>query len=478
VARQGGAAGVLVAAALAASIACGSRTDPLLLAGGGGTASGGGTGSSSGGTVLQGACAAKLLPNAPTPMRGYCPTRANQATVAGPRAPKVAWTARPVPIDDPSGFRPAEIVVDDTGHVFAAITASPLNPSGPNVVVALDPGGHEAWRSSYDGAVAGLALGADGTLWMVQQAAADGGTGEASIVGVSRDGRTTAQYVVAAGDAGFNPFPMPYDSMAIGTDGSFFVGASAGGYTPGALAHVSPQGGVDWLGPRTSTGVYGGVVGPVMLAPDDTIVSAGSLEISAYEPGAGDLVWHTGYPQGGSGGLSGVAAIDVHGSIVTLLQNGDALSLETLDQAGATARTVPLPTVEVTLDACHVAVGYDGSVVVMLADEAPAPGATKAHATIVSVDPQGHPRWTTTLDSALPYDPAATSAHYGLFVDAAGTVVVTAGSVTALDGATGSTLWTVTPPTSSACVRPAVLGAGASIVVSQCDGTIVLARDP
>jgi outer membrane protein assembly factor BamB len=470
------AAAVLAAAAAGASSACGARTDPLLLAGGSGTGAGGASNGSSGGAVLQGACAAKLLPNAPTPMRGYCPTRANQATIAGPRAPAVAWTARPVTIDDPSAFRPAEIVVDDTGHVFAAIAASPLNPGGANVVVALDPDGHEAWRSSFGGTVAGLALGADGTLWMLEQAPGDGGTntGAASVVGVARDGRTVATYVASPADAGsLGPFPQPYDSMAIGSDGSFFLEASAD-YTSGALVRMSPLGAVDWTGPNFDNGSYGGIVGPIMLAPDDTIVSAGGQEIATYSPADGNLEWNTGF----AGSASSVAAVDTHGGIVSLVANGDALSLQTLGPGGALARNLPLPTVAVTLDACHVAVGYDGSLVAMLAEESPAPGATKAHATIVAFDPQGNQRWTAPLDSSLPYDPAATSAHYGLFVDAAGTVVVSAGTVTALDGATGATLWTVTPPTSSSCVRPAVLGAGASIVLSQCDGTIFLARDP
>jgi hypothetical protein len=78
----------------------------------------------------------------------------------------------------------------------------------------------------------------------------------------------------------------------------------------------------------------------------------------------------------------------------------------------------------------------------------------------------------------LPYDPANLETHYGVFVDAAGTVVVTAGSVMGLDLGSGSVLWTLEPASTNSCLRPAVLGTGGAIVATQCDGTVFLARDP
>jgi hypothetical protein len=78
----------------------------------------------------------------------------------------------------------------------------------------------------------------------------------------------------------------------------------------------------------------------------------------------------------------------------------------------------------------------------------------------------------------LPYDPADLTTHYGLFVDASGTVIVTAGGVMGLDFATGSVEWTLQPARPQSCLRPAVLGAGGAIIATQCDGTVMLARDP
>jgi outer membrane protein assembly factor BamB len=68
--------------------------------------------------------------------------------------------------------------------------------------------------------------------------------------------------------------------------------------------------------------------------------------------------------------------------------------------------------------------------------------------------------------------------HYGVFVDAAGTVIVTAGTVMGLDLASGSVLWTLQPAKPNVCLRPAVLGVGGAILATQCDGTVFLARDP
>ena len=90
----------------------------------------------------------------------------------------------------------------------------------------------------------------------------------------------------------------------------------------------------------------------------------------------------------------------------------------------------------------------------------------------------GGVRWSTPFDVTLPFDPAEMNAHYGVFVDAQGTVVVTAGNVQGLDLATGAVEWTLDAPVVQSCLRPVVLGAGGSLVGTQCDGTVFLARDP
>ena len=155
----------------------------------------------------------------------------------------------------------------------------------------------------------------------------------------------------------------------------------------------------------------------------------------------------------------------------------DGLALVTIDPAGDVTQ-YPLSFGATTANVFQLALAGDGTTLVLLANEATAPGLTKSHVEISAVDSSGTTRWTTPLDVSLEYDPAALTTHYGLFVDGAGTVVVTAGAVTGIDLSTGAILWTVQAPNPHACLRPAVLGAGGAILASQCDGTVFLARDP
>lgn len=462
--------GLVLLAGLGLVLACGARTRLLLPGSEGAAAS---SGSGSGGSVLQGACAAPLLDGAPTPMRGYCPTRANQATMNGPRNPQIAWTVRPFAIDDPTAFLPADVVVDPTGHAFVAVSASPLAPAGPNRVVALDPEGNEAWRLSFQGRVAGLALGADGTLWTVEQAsqaAVEAGTGAAVVHGLSRQGTAARDFVVPSAVTPFGTFPVPYDSLAMTSDGGFYLQAASGYSGGGGLARLAPDGALRWQQPGNGEpSWYYAFAGPVMVTPDDRVVSGEGGGVVAFDVN-GNEAW--------SAGGSSVAAVDGAARVWTLRVDGNAGSLVTLDATGSPLRTTPLGSPTITMDACHLVLAHDGGVVVMLVDEAPSPGVTKAHVTLVALDASGGTHWTTSLDASLPYDPAATSAHYGVFADASGMLVVTAGSVTGVDGASGSVLWTVQPPNAHSCLRGAVLGAGGSILATQCDGTVFLARDP
>ncbi|HEY6463499.1 MAG TPA: hypothetical protein VIY73_25200, partial [Polyangiaceae bacterium] len=131
-----------------------------------------------------------------------------------------------------------------------------------------------------------------------------------------------------------------------------------------------------------------------------------------------------------------------------------------------------------THDTSAIALAGDGTVVLLYANEASAPGLTKAHVTVTAVDPKTlRARWTTAFDPQLPYDPAVLSAHYAVFVDAGGTVVVTAGTIAGFDLQTGAERWTLVAPHPESCLRPGVLGPGGSIVATQCDGTVFLASD-
>jgi outer membrane protein assembly factor BamB len=225
-----------------------------------------------------------------------------------------------------------------------------------------------------------------------------------------------------------------------------------------------------WPSPSQDEGVQ--VVPPLIVGSNDDAVVTGSGELYHFDA-AGNQIWEEG---------SGIqtAAVDARGNVVALTTSGgtgDALALLTIDPAGDIAQqTVPFGAT--TANVFQLALAGDGTTVILLANEATAPGLTKSHVEITAVDVSGATRWTTPLDVTLPYDPATLTTHYGVFVDGSGTVVVTAGAVTGIDLATGAVLWTVQAPNAHACLRPAVLGAGGAILASQCDGTVFLARDP
>jgi hypothetical protein len=286
--------------------------------------------------------------------------------------------------------------------------------------------------------------------------------------GLTRDGAQARTFAIPAPITPSGSTPAYYDSLSLRTDGGFIVAASSSFNGTTGLARLAPDGTLVWQYPN---GNYFNVdfAVPVMLSPDDEILAADSGGVSALDV--------DGVPQW-SAFSSSVAAIDASGRITTLRSDGDAVSLLTLDAVGRELRTTPLGSLPISVEACHIVLAYDGSTVVMLADEVPSPAITKAHVTLVALDASGATRWSTSLDATLPYDPAATSAHYGVFADASGTLVVTAGTVTGIDGASGSVLWTLSPPNPHSCLRPAVLGAGGSILATQCDGAVFLARDP
>src|SRR5271170_7656850 len=105
---------VLLAGAVALTVSCGSRT--ALLPGEPGGSGPGGSGGSGGGATPQAVvCHAALQDGAPTPTRGFCTTRANQADANAPHAPVIAWSVTPFPIVSPEDYLPAETVVDAAG---------------------------------------------------------------------------------------------------------------------------------------------------------------------------------------------------------------------------------------------------------------------------------------------------------------------------------------------------------------------------
>jgi outer membrane protein assembly factor BamB len=413
-------------------------------------------------------------------MQGYCPTRANQAPGNAPRAPQVVWAVTPFPIPNAENFLPAEVVVDASGRAYVAIDASPLNPTGsPNQIFAIDPDGSVAWTSSFPSPVSSLVLGDGGVLWGLlsltgveasppDPACQSPSTCVALLRALSPTGAVVAQVdVVVPAPPQFDT-AVGYDSMALASDGSFVLESSA----QGGLARASVGGALVWQWPAFDQGLGGDLTPPVLVGAGDEVVAVDSEGLFGLD-GAGQ-------PQLQQDSPVVIAAIDAQGDVVALtadLADG-SLSLSTFDDRGNSLRTVPLGVSQSAIDTSELALAGDGTAVVLLANEVSAPGITKTNVKILAVDTSGQTRWSTSLDVTLPFDPATLTTHYGLFVDGGGTVVVTAGALTGIDLATGSVLWTLQPPNSSACLRPAVLGANGAILATQCDGTVFLAADP
>jgi hypothetical protein len=255
-----------------------------------------------------------------------------------------------------------------------------------------------------------------------------------------------------------SPSTLSIAAMAIASDGTFFVGSSD------SLARLATDGTILW-----ETSAYLDDT-TILVGSDDDVVAEGGGDTDWFDA-AGMELW--------SGPSADVAAIDAQGQVVGLSFDGEqTLSLTTLAAGGIPVMSLTIDPPQFTIDAYQLAVAGDGTAIVLIADEATSPGLTKARVQIIAVEPSGQTRWTTPLDVSLPYDPANLMTHYGVFVDAAGTVIVTAGTVMGLDLASGSVLWTLQPAKPNVCLRPAVLGVGGAILATQCDGTVFLARDP
>ncbi len=358
----------------------------------------------------------------------------------------------PFPITTPENYLPAETVVDASGRIYVAINASPLAAAGTlSQLLILDGDGTEVSIEAFDSTISQLSLAADGRLWFIEETPPAGDCPPdcpSSLVVLTADGSASGNVV---------PAVSAFSLMAITSTGDFLLGS------PG-LARVTTGGAVLWQNSFAELG-SSLVVGPV-----DDVVGAGETFDAAGN-------------QAGTGSYAGITAVNAQGNVVGLtvglgVQDNGPPSLDVLGPSGNPLLNLSLPAPTFNLDAYQLAVAGDGTMIALLADEATSPGLTQSSLQIIAVGASGQTLWTTPLDVTLPYDPAALTTHYGLFVDAAGTVVVTAGSVMGLSLASGAVLWTLEPANPKSCLRPAVLGTGGSIVATQCDGTVFLARDP
>jgi hypothetical protein len=358
-----------------------------------------------------------------------------------------------------------------------------MNPAGsPNQVFAIDPDGTVAWTTSLPAPTYDPTLAADGRLWLAASGglsspfcpADDGGIVtegcSAALIALSPTTGERVALVDVLVPIQAGAFDESYGARAMASDGSFLLEAVTDSDlgTEGSVARVSSAGAIEWQWPPFGADEGLQLTAPLVVGPSDDVVGTDGTNVVLLDA-AGNQVWEENVD-------AQLAAVNAQGTVVAL--STDESEVLTLDVNGNTLQAIPLGVTIGPTDAAQLAVAGDGTILVLLANEATSPGLTKAAAEIYAVDASGQTRWSTTLQATLPYDPATLSTHYGLFVDGSGTVIVTAGAITGIDLATGTTLWTLQPPHAKSCLRPAVLGANGAILASQCDGTIFLARDP
>ena len=398
--------GVLAVTVVVLAIpACGARTG-LDGTAGAGAHPGGGVG-------LTSACNAAVQSGAPTPMPDYCPTHAAQASATGPRSPHLVWTAQPFPIQSPEDYLPPWMVVDASGRTYVVFDDSPQKNFGSSpstAVSALDPDGNTLFTKSLPGRLANLFLDRDGILRFT-------GAGDGSL---DPSGASAGALQVPPVPSKFGPLELFPTAIAPAFDGGLYLAGELfdahGDEFGAALAHLMATGALQWSWPATyDPQDMLQLSPPLLVSQDGAVVLSSSTGLLGFDA-SGDQTWQLS-PSPSN------AAFDAQGRFVTLVPaSTGGLDLVTTDPAGGEVARAAIPPPTVTPTATRLALAGDGSAVVLLSDETPSPGQTKAHVTVLALDPSGTQRWSTPLDATLAYDPAATDAHYGLFVDGAGTV--------------------------------------------------------
>ena len=275
-----------------------------------------------------------LEPNAPWPMRGGCPKRANASTQLGPQTSQVKWTV-PMPALESSAAVSADqlvwvglgdgnvIVMSGAGIVQSGLpTGGPIRSSPARSVTGVtvigggdgalygveriplstpdagdggDEGGADAgddaggdaglrrarqvWRLPVGPIASSPALGSDGTIYV--------GTTDGKLVAVLADGSAVKWTAVTNDTTGSSP--------ALAPDGTIYVGSS-----DGKLYALTPDGAVAWTYAAGAP-----VSGSPVLGGDDTIyVGAADGKLHAVMPdGKPRWVYATG------GAITGAAAV-------------------------------------------------------------------------------------------------------------------------------------------------------------------------
>lgn len=393
----------------------------------------------------------------PKAMAGSCSTRDARARVAAPSAPHVTWTTK-LPTDASGMLGQAAVATDASGHAFVVATADA--DTSPNVLSRVRTAdGVVEWSASItpvSETSTPIVLAGGGVDLM----GSDPGFLDAVLTYDAATGAATASTF------GLSLYDAPPD-LAVGADGSLYVchlDNVGQAHQETYVSRISPSGEVLWTSPDLATlgppPMFDGEVFPAVLAlgegdlvvaMDSVIAEAGDFAVvSAFEPATGAVRWSTAL----AGSPSGGPVIRADGTIAVLVYlPGPATNagLVTLDPATGAATTSP------------IAIGTSGLGGATL-DGAVLTGANAGNGitSLVALEGDGTIRWTAP-------------GHGGATIAADGTVISFGEPITAIDGATGATKWTLSPP--GPCLSDLALTSDGGLVGLLCDGTLFGASD-
>jgi outer membrane protein assembly factor BamB len=242
------------------------------------------------------------------------------------------------------------------------------------------------------------------------------------------------------------------------------------------IERVLADGSVLWSVPERSRAPIALGAGDRVTGLEEQCYQGPLCGLYALDPGTGAVLWGNGPGMFDQYLLGPVAGAD---GTTLLLATTHTSGVELVAYDGHGVRTVRADLgTQLTAEASQMAVGADGTAVVLALDEQPSPGHSSASGQVVAVESTGKTKWAHPLSFSTVYNPAGVASHYNVVVDRSGTVVLTAGGIRALDGSTGGELWHLDAPNSKACLEPAVLGTDGSVYAMQCDGTLFRAKDP
>jgi outer membrane protein assembly factor BamB len=382
--------------------------------------------------VVASGCEAALQAGAPTPMRGYCSTRANAALARAPTAPQVTWKLK-LP------FKPVdaaiEIVVDAAGRAYATFdTNSSDGWVVADTLAAVSPGGALLWTHSFGSQVPSqLFLAADGALRM----RLSGAPPQLGVMGA--DGNVAHAYDLPQGQA---------QGFAVGKDGSLYT-ALWGPDDTLQVVKLTLEGSLLWKSEsfvRCSLGTS-----PIALAPGDRAVVAFSASSvgDCTKPSSILTRVATLSPSGATAWVRDLAGAWAHdpaiapdGAIrIAHLAGTDAtenVRLASIDGLGTTVWDTDLQASAINVWESPMAIAKDGTTVV------------RTNGGIVAVNSAGKIAWKVSEDPMYYYDAV---------VDADGLLVVSDGDTSGIDSATGQLVWSL-----KGVVPPFVIGPLGSIV--------------